>query len=255
MKNTYIIPVILLLLLLSFESYGQRWKMIRYEFALGGGSTHFEGDIGRANQNVLNLLNGPRNNAGLDFTYRITKDINAKLDLQYLWFSGIDIEGQSHNRVYKFGSHNFEHTVRGEYYFLGEDRGFGSMALYNRRGMINTYDRIFAYVFAGFGGIYSKGSVVDVNNNNAEPVDNPGYDNNSHYGLVLPVGLGLKYSLSSHWSLGLEVGYRWTSSDWLDAYSSAFSEYNDTYYTTSVKAIYRVRTDRRGRPMFNKYYR
>ena len=101
----------------------------------------------------------------------------------------------------------------------------------------------------------SKGSIKDLDNGDLPPVDNPGYDNNMHYGLVIPVGAGLKYTLDAKWSLSVEAGYRWTTTDYLDAYSSAFSKYNDAYYTTSFKAIYKIRNNRKGRPIFRKYAR
>ena len=34
-----------------------------------------------------------------------------------------------------------------------------------------------------------------------------------------------------------------------------YSKYNDSYYLLTVKAIYRIRNDKNGRPIFNKYYR
>jgi len=62
-------------------------------------------------------------------------------------------------------------------------------------------------------------------------------------------------SIDPRWSVGLELGYQFTLSDKLDGYEPVFSNYNDSYYLLTLKAIYRVRNNRYGRPIFNKYYR
>jgi hypothetical protein len=51
------------------------------------------------------------------------------------------------------------------------------------------------------------------------------------------------------------VGYQFTTTDKLDGYASQYSEYKDAYYLLTVKATYRIRNDKNGRPIFNKYYR
>ena len=256
MKNNHLILIIsFLLILFSVDGFGQRWKLRRYEVGFGVGSTHSHVDIGPQNKEINNFFNGARPNVSLDVRFKISPSFAVNLDLGYLNMAGKDIDEPTRGRNYSFVSHNFEHTVRGEYYILGEGRAFGSQANYNRRGMVNNYNKVYLYVFTGFGGIMSKGSVKDMDNGDLPPDGNPGYDNNMHYGLVIPVGAGLKYTISAVWSLNLEAGYRWSSSDYLDSYASAFSKYNDNYYTTSFKALYKIRNNRKGRPIFRKYAR
>ena len=69
------------------------------------------------------------------------------------------------------------------------------------------------------------------------------------------MGVGLKFELDPRWSIGVEAGYSFSLSDQIDGYASDFSEYNDSYYTASVKAIYKIRNDKNGRPVFKKLYR
>ena len=83
----------------------------------------------------------------------------------------------------------------------------------------------------------------------------PWYFPGSQYTACFPVGGGVKVSIDPRWSAGVELGYQFTFSDLLDNYSSKWSEYNDSYYIFNLKAIYRVRNTRGGRPVFNKYYR
>jgi len=255
MKNKLWIPIIALLVLTSIDGYGQRWKLRRYEADLYIGAVSFHGDIGLANKPLMNNLNGMRPSIGFKPGFKITQDLTVALDLAYIIYGGKDKEGSTHGRLYSFNSHAFQHLVRAEYYLIGEGRSFISGAMYNRKGMVNNYNKLYLYVFGGAGGVLSKSKVKDLNNNGEEPLTNPGYDNSMQYTAVFPVGGGAKWSIDPRWSIGVEIGYQFTLSDYLDGYSSAWSEYNDSYYLTTVKAILKIRNDRNGRPIFKKLYR
>jgi hypothetical protein len=255
MRNKIWIPVIALLLLSSLDSYSQRWRLRRYEADLYLGAVFYHGDIGLAHKPFLNNFNGLRPTIGFTPSFRLTQDFNISLDLAYLMYGGKDEEGSSHNRLYSFNSHAFQHVARIEYYLIGDARTFVSGAVYNRKGMINNYNKLYQYFFAGVGGVLSKATVKDLNNGGEEPLDNPGYSNNRHYSAVFPLGAGIKWSLDPRWSLGVELGYQFVLSDYLDGYAPAASEYNDSYFLGSVKAIYKIRNDRSGRPIFKKLYR
>ena len=139
-----------------------------------------------------------------------------------------------------------------EYVVLGGGRAF-SNALFNRRGMVNSYGDFGVYLFGGAGGILTKSKIKDINGE--EPLTNPYYDNNRHFSFVIPAGVGVKYNLSSGIGISLEAGYRFTFSDILDGYQHAVSQYYDQYMLTNVKAIYKIRNDRRGVPKFGGYRR
>lgn len=255
MKNKLWIPIIALLVLTSIDGYGQRWKLRRYEADLYIGAVSFHGDIGLANKPLMNNLNGMRPSIGFKPGFKITQDLTIALDLAYIIYGGKDKEGSSHGRLYSFNSHAFQHLVRAEYYLIGDGRSFISGAMYNRKGMVNDYNKLYLYVFGGAGGVLSKSKVKDLNNNGEEPLTNPGYDNSMHYTAVFPVGGGARWFIDTRWSIGVELGYQFTLSDYLDGYSSVYSEYNDSYYLTTIKAIYNIRNDRDGRPIFKKLYR
>ncbi|MEN8203824.1 MAG: hypothetical protein ABFS28_14595 [Bacteroidota bacterium] len=255
MRNKIWIPVIALLLLSSLDSYSQRWRLRRYEADLYVGAVLFHGDIGLANKDFLNNFNGMRPSVGFKPSFRIAKDFAVSLDLAWLMYGGKDEEGSTHSRVYSFNSQAFQHVARVEYYVIGDSRTFVSGAVYNRRGMINNYNKLYQYFFAGVGGILSKATVKDLNNGGEEPLENPGYNNNTNYAAVFPLGAGLKWSIDPRWSIGAELGYQFVLSDYLDGYASEFSEYNDSYFLASVKAIYKIRNNRNGRPIFKRLYR
>src|SRR5882724_11496738 len=57
---------------------------------------------------------------------------------------------------------------------------------------------------------------------------------------VLPVGVGIRYSISPRISISGETFYRFTSTDYLDGFSQAADpKKKDNYYTNSINIIYR----------------
>jgi len=255
MKTKLWLPVIAILLLTSVDSIGQTWKLRRYELDAYLAGVAFHGDIGKANEPFANMINGFRPSIGLTPRFYITQRITVAMDLAWLMYGGKDDEVSSHSRYYSFNTNAFVHGVRGEYFILGARGPSITGAIYNRRGMVNSYNQIFLYLYGGASGVLSKAKVKDLANDGEEPINNPGYNNNLQYTAVFPVGVGLKWSLDPRWSIGAEFGYCFSLSDYLDGYASEWSEYNDSYYTISVKGILKIRNTREGRPVFKKLYR
>ncbi|MEN8158010.1 MAG: hypothetical protein ABFS10_13750 [Bacteroidota bacterium] len=252
MKRAFWILIAALLVFTGIDANAQRWKLRRYELDMNLSGVAFHGDIGRANRPIPNMFNGFRPSLGITPRFMIRQDLAVSLDLGWVMYGGQDVQGETHSRVYSFNSQAFQHFARLEYYLLGVRRSGG--AIYNRKGMVNNYNKMYLYVLAGAGGIMSKSTIKD--QDGVELLDNPGYDNTLQYTAGFPVGGGIKLSIDPRWSIGLELSYNFTLSDWLDGYSKeGLSEYLDTYYLLSFKAIYKVRNNRKGRPIFNKYYR
>lgn len=255
MKNKLWIPIIALLLVTSVDGFGQRWKLRRYELDMYVAGVSFHGDIGEANKPFANMFNGFRPSFGVTPRFMITQNLAVALDLSYTMYGGKDVEGSSHGRYYSFTSHAFVHGVRGEYYLLGTRENFFAAGIYNKKGMVNSYNQLYLYLYGGVSGILSKSHVKDLNNDGEEPLNNPGYNNNMVYSAVFPLGAGMKFDIDPRWSVGFELGYNFSLSDQLDGYASEWSEYNDSYYNISVKAIYKIRNDKNGRPILKKLYR
>jgi hypothetical protein len=58
---------------------------------------------------------------------------------------------------------------------------------------------------------------------------------------VVPVGLGLRYNISSRWAVNAETSYRIMFTDYLDGFSQAAGPgINDHYHSTSIGLIYRI---------------
>lgn len=252
MKRTFWILIATLLVITAVDANAQRWKLRRYEMDIYLGVVSFHGDIGLADRPLANAFNGMRPSIGIIPRFKITESLAVSLDLGYLMYGGKDDANAEHGRVYSFNSNAFQHMARLEYYLVGSRSGITS-GIYNRRGMVNNYNRLYLYVYAGAGGILSKSKVKD--ENGEEPLENPGYDNTLQYTAGFPMGGGIKFALDPRWSVGVELGYQFTLSDKLDGYQSEWSNYNDSYYLLTVKAVMMIRNDRNNRPLFNKYYR
>lgn len=253
MKRIFWILIAAILTFTAVDANAQRWKLRRYEVDFGLSVVPFYGDIGLADKPFANAFNGLRPSLGITPRYLIAKNMAVSLDLTYLMFGGKDVEDSSHGRVYSFNSHVFQHYVRFEYFLLGAAGSMRGSGIYTKRGMVNNYNRLYLYVYVGAGGLLTSAKVTDQDGN--EPVDNPGYNPGAQYGFGFPIGGGIKISIDPRWSVGAELSYHFTTTDKLDGYAPEASGFNDTYYLVTIKAVYRIRNDKDGRPIFNKYYR
>lgn len=252
MKRKFWLYIILVLLVVPANLEAQRWKLQRYEAVFGLGTTHPFMDIAPSADSWRSFhLVGTRPIGTFGVNYKIVEPLSVGVDLSYAIFGGLDVEKRM--SVNSFISHSFEHAAIVRYSFISNGRAFGSSALFNRRGMVNNYNSADFYLFAGVGGILSKSKAFDINNE--EVLEDHWHDNNMHYGVVFPVGFGFKYSIDSDWSFGVEVGGRFSLTDWLDGYATDYSNYNDRYIITNFRAIYKIQNDRKGRPRLGGYRR
>jgi len=252
MKRIFWFLVVAILLATTYDTSAQLWRMRRYEMDISLIGVTMYGDIGRADKPVANLFNGVRPSLGISPSYMLSPNLAVGVDLAYLMLGGRDKEGESHTRVYRLNGHAFQHTVRLEYLVIGGVRSRGGN-IYNRKGMINSYNKVQVYLFVGAGGILSTNKIKDPDGN--EVTYDPWYYPGMQYTPCFPGGGGLKMSVDPRWSVGCELGYQFTFSDLVEGYSSKWSDYNDSYLTFNLKAIYRIKNTRNGRPIFNRYYR
>ncbi len=254
MNKNIILYLFVFLFSLPLTSTAQRWKLRRYEASFGLAATKFFGDVGGTadadNAMGFKDIQIQYIRPAFVFTsaFKITGDMNIKMNLVYGFIKGDDIGSKNEVRNYAFKSSIFEPSFQFEYYLIPETRSFASSALFNRRGMVNNYSKVFIYIYGGVGGIYS----------NPKPQKDfvANFDNNfSKFGVTFPVGIGAKFTLDSKWSLGVDFGRRFTLTDYIDGYTTEFSKHKDTYYIGSFSAIYKIRADRRGLPVLRRQYR
>ena len=242
--------LILLFFLLPQNVEGQQWKLRRYEGLFGIGFCNYFGDIGgsASSDNLFGLkdisLKSTRPSFYLGARYKIRPNIAVRMNLMYGFIAGDDEGGKNNDRGFKFYTSMFEPSFQAEYSLISEEQRRRSNAMFNKRGMMNNYSQINVYLYAGIGGVFINPVVNDAMK------ASPNYDpNHSKIGIVFPAGMGVKYVISEKWSVGAEFGVRWTTTDYLDGYTSPSSKANDLYYFGQVHGIYRIRTARNGAPV------
>jgi opacity protein-like surface antigen len=245
--------LLLLVFLLPSGMHSQKWKLRRYEAVFGTGINSYFGDIGgsASPDNLFGIkdisIKSTRPLLYMGARYKIRENISVKMNFTYGLMSGNDEGSKNNDRAFKFSSQIFEPSVQAEYSIISEEQKTRSSALFNKRGMINNYSQINLYLYAGIGAVkhWPKPNEAMMASVNYDP-------DHSTFGIVFPVGMGLKYVLSQNWSIGAEFGVRWTTTDLLDAYTSPYSKANDLYYFGVINGIYRIKTSRTGLPVFGK---
>jgi hypothetical protein len=248
MKRSLVI-ILLLTFIVQF-SEAQLWKMRRIEAEAGFGPSVFFGDIGGFSQgeNILGLkdisLSQTRFDLSLGLKYRITSDINARLNLAYGFLHATDTRGSNPERAFEASTSIFEPALIAEYkfiknqsensYLFSKGRGYGFW------GLLRSLD---FYVFSGIGGLsYS------VNPN--DKLAATGMTDTGGFTAVIPVGFGTTLIYSPDFNFGAELGGRYSFSDNLDGYTSAYSKSNDLYYFLNFTITYKLRTGESGWPTF-----
>lgn len=142
-------------------------------------------------------------------------------------------------RRLKFVSSPFvEAALLGEFYPFRERR-------FTCDGLLKN--GLSPYLFAGVGAVYSNPKVYQEAGAQFPVVPALLQADRDHLtkfgnrlGAVFPVGLGVKYNMANRWTIGLEAGYRFTSTDYLDGLSLAGNpDRKDGYFLTNVLASYR----------------
>ncbi|HVN58583.1 MAG TPA: hypothetical protein VMT63_09820 [Bacteroidales bacterium] len=240
---------ILFLSLLTKASLAQElFKQTRIEAVAGAGISQFFGDIGgyTPSANIIGIrdiiLHQTRFNIEGALKYRILKDLSVKVSLSGGMFHAADTRGSNEVRGMEASTFFLEPAVTGEYYFI-KSRQEGKYSFFKGKQMMGSFfSFIDFYAFTGFGGLsYSvKGNSTLVNSGMKK----------GGFTAVIPVGIGANFLYSSDYSFGLELGGRYTFSDYLDGYSSKYSKSNDVYYLMTFTFTYRIPTLLNGMPKF-----
>jgi hypothetical protein len=130
-------------------------------------------------------------------------------------------------------------------YHITEEKTVVSYKSMSLRGKLKKFNAgLNFYVFLGVGGAYFKPKALD----NFSSSDR--YVGNKNLGLVVPFGLGIKYPISSKTYVGLELGRRFITSDYLDGFSPELSEARDLYYFTVINVSYKIKKKSNRRPEY-----
>jgi hypothetical protein len=253
--------VSIILLLISFPvfNYAQKWKLTRYELHFGLGTTNVFGDIGGTADanNLLGFKDIKIKETGLSIyaggRYKLKMNQAVKINLIFGFAQGSDLESKNADRMFSYKTSILELSGQYEYYFITEDRSYSAANLYNRRGMINNFSRIALYGFGGFGGVLCFPKFT---HNGRLPIPSiEQYENSTKFAPIIPIGIGAKMAYNKYWSIGFEFGRRFAFTDYLDGFTTSFSKAKDTYYFAVFHLVYKIETDRFGKPLLFKRHR
>ncbi len=242
----YVIILIVSLLFLIPDSYSQIWKLRRYEMEGGFGMTNYFGDIGGYSNgdNVLGLKDlSAKSISGIfniGMRYKMLEKTWLKFNLGFGSLRGSDQGGTNDERGIKFNTFLFEPSLRLEQAIIsGKDER--SYLMMKGRGISSFRNSFSLYLFGGIGGALVS----------PKPKEDP-YDRmtNGKSAIIFPLGVGMKLALDPNWSVGADMGWRFSTSDYLDGFSSQYSDHNDVYFLLNVSLIWKLRTSRRNLPVF-----
>jgi opacity protein-like surface antigen len=224
--------LVLILITCSSVGFSQHWKFLRHEVTLGLGTSHFLGELGGANDVGSSGIKGfkdlefklTRPTVAAGYRFYLSPMFALKADLTYARLNGDDAlttEKFRENRNIHFRSPVIELAARIEFYPLKEYFGH----LYRTHGVLGkNINKIRPYVFVGVGGFWFnpkaeyQGDWVAL-----QPLQTEGVDYKK-IAVSMPFGFGVKYSLTKQLSIGIEMGLRYTSSDYLDDVSSVYAD-------------------------------
>jgi hypothetical protein len=230
----------LFLLVLPLFGYSQKWKLDRTELVLGVGTVSFFGDIGGAESadalwiSDLDIMS-TRPNINFGYRYRIDEWGTIRGNLTYGRFIGTDENSLNATRNYSFTTNLYELTGYFEYWLIKEKQmvRYSSMSL--RDGLRRFNATFSVYVFVGIGAVYFTPVAQD------NLVGDTRFVSDKNFGIVLPVGIGIKYPITQRNYLGFEFTGRLTSTDYIDGFKPNASKYNDTYYFTSLYLTHKLK--------------
>ena len=214
MKRT---AVLILSLMISLAAYSQHF----YAGILAGGSNY----LGDLSENSKRLVFKETKLAGGAFLgYQFNDFLEAKFSFNYARLAGADanaFDKATEARNLSFYSNVYEFSLRGEWNIIG-------FQPYN-------YNRpLSPFLFAGIAGFKFDPHTEYLGQKVAlQPLGTEGQgmpDRPEKYQLfefAVPFGLGVKYSLSENWTLGLELGARYTFTDYLDDVSGTYVAFED----------------------------
>jgi hypothetical protein len=234
--------------LLAPFSGGQTSKKKRYEAVLGFGPSQFFGDIGgfsrSSNVGGLRDISIPqtRFDLNLSLKYRISQRINARISLTYGFLYATDARGSNSDRGFEASASIFEPAFIGEFYFIRNQSENNFLFAEGKRTLFGIFEALDFYTFAGFGGLnYS----VRGNKKLVYAGMNSG-----GFTAVIPVGLGSTLVFSPNFDFGVEIGGRYSFSDYLDGYAPEYSNSNDVYGFLNFTITYKFKTGSNGLPSF-----
>ncbi len=231
-----------LLLLWTFSAEAQYRRYKTYEIHGGIGAANVFGDLGGAatRDNWYGLKDIQFSQTRPLLYVGVRNDINDQFSGKANLFGGMaagkDAGSINDQRGYTYKSWMFELSGQIEWNFWQPEWCIGTI-LSQRRGLRSgPRMKTRMYVFVGAGVVYSL-PTLDTHGSHLIKGE---YTKSSTIGLTVPYGLGIRSDINREWAVGLEIGRRYCTSDYLDGISTDWSKAKDTYYFTTLHAIYKI---------------
>jgi hypothetical protein len=229
-------------------SDAQLWKMRRWEAQAGGGLSFSFPDVGGFTQgkNLLGLKDLSYRQTRFDVSgtvrYRLSRTANARVSLTYAMLHSTDRRGSNEGRQFESLTHLFEPSMIFEYYFV-KNKYENSYLFLRGKSLWSLLSSLDIYAFAGVGG-----AAYSVNANDLLTLQ---AQKSSGFTGVIPGGIGATLVYTPNLNFGVELGGRYTLTDYIDGYhSEQFSKANDVYYLLNFTVTYKLKTSAKGWPSF-----
>jgi hypothetical protein len=210
------------------------WKTQRRELDFGLGISNFLGELGGRNQIGSPFLwdlelSQTRPAVSLGYRYYLARQQAICGRLTYGVLAGNDNlteEPFRQNRNLSFKSDVLELALVYELYLFREELGH----IYDLRGVKGEKPtRVGLYLFAGVGGFYFdpkaqyNNTWVKLRPLNTEGQGLPGGpEEYKNYGLVIPMGFGIRKAVNKNMSIGINLQYTKTFTDYVDDVSGVY---------------------------------
>ena len=146
-------------------------------------------------------------------------------------------EAQTQPSGFESGTFFVEPSLIAEYYFIKNKEENSFIFLNKNESTIKSFfGSLDFYAFAGFGGLAYH---VKPNEVLAPFVTKTG-----GFTEVIPLGVGASMVYSGKFNFGVELGGRFTYSDNLEGFTSAFR--NDVYYVLNFTVTYKINMRKKG---------
>ncbi len=285
-KHVSLLFLFIFTLSISSIAQNNRWKRTRYEIVGGIGVTGFMGDLGGGKVDAKYLgdfdFGAQRPLLQVGMRYKLYERIAVKSTLSYGWVSGFDNKSQNEynlNRNLSFYSPIVELAGQLEYSITKEPVNHRYNLRRGRKFSLRNI-KLNTYVFGGISGFYFNPKGKDPVTGDwvaLQPLGTEGQglmegrEKYSRISMAFPFGLGAKYNLTRSWTIGVELGARYTLTDYIDDVSTSYVD-NDWLERERGEVAARLADpsawsenplegflgygagDQRGNPKFNDFY-
>lgn len=201
----------LLTLIIAFQLMNARAQ--EWEFGLQGGASGYMGDLNPENPLAFNEWA-----AGAFVKYNFNHTWGVRANLAYANLFAYD------------GYSRFEQRQERNLGFFGAVKEAALLVDFNFFKWLPQRGRIVytPYIFAGVGGVQFNPKWYDLTQPHRPVIPLKNYQTEDtlyrDFAISIPFGAGFKYNLRGAWSIGIELAYRLTLTDYLDDVSKNYTD-------------------------------